>query len=382
MDLDERAVGVDEDAHARGRVVVEALREADVLDPHRVPDAAAHALAVGRVGDAAGQLALVVGVGLGRERQRADALEQLGHRGRLGDDLAGREPVAGRDRVADAQRDRVDPERGGEPVHLRLVGERDLDGAEAAHRAARRVVRVDDVRGQVRVRDRVGPGGEARRVGAHRGRAGRVGPAVEHDPRADEHEPAVARGAVRVLHPARMAVHVADERLLAAVDHLHRPPGAQREQARVDLHRDVLAAAERAADAAEHEPDLLGRERQARRDLVAVDVQPLGGDVEVDAAGAVGDGQAGLRAEERLVLHPDLVGALDHDVGLGRRLAVLDHDGAQQVAALVERRRVRRHRALRVAERLQHLVARRRSRRRRGAPSRGGRRRRSRPARP
>src|SRR5215207_9334244 len=87
--------------------------------------------------------------------------------------------------------------------------------------------------------------------------------AVEHDPRADVDEPAVGGRAVLVAHRAGMAVDVADERLLAAVDHLHRPARAQREHAGVDLHRDVLAAAERATDAAEHEPHRLRREREA-----------------------------------------------------------------------------------------------------------------------
>ena len=88
----------------------------------------------------------------------------------------------------------------------------------------------------------------------------------------------------------------------------------------MDLHREVLAAAERAAHAGQREPHLLGRQAEARGDLVAVDVQPLGRDVEVDAALAVGDREPGLRAEEGLVLHADLVLAGDDDVG--RRVGV------------------------------------------------------------
>jgi len=41
-------------------------------------------------------------------------------------------------------------------------------------------------------------------------------------------------------------------------------------------------------------PHLLEREAETRRDLVAVDVQPLRRDVDVDAAFAVGDSEAGL----------------------------------------------------------------------------------------
>ena len=306
--LDQRAVGVGGDPHARGRVVVEALREADVLDPDGVADAAAHALAVRRVRHSAGQLALVGrAVGRRRERHVAHALEQLGDGRRLGDSW----PVGSVSPGAIALRIRSSTgsiaERGGELVHLRLVRERDLHGAEAAHRAARRVVRVGDERGQARVRHRVGAGGEARGVRADGGRAGRVGAAVEHDPRVHVDEPAVRVGAVLVLHPAGMAVHVADERLLARVDHLHGAARAQREHAGVDLHREVLAPAERAADPAERQPHRLGREAEALRHLVAVDVQPLRRDVQLDAAGAVRHREARLGAEEGLVLHPDLV---------------------------------------------------------------------------
>ena len=57
------------------------------------------------------------------------------------------------------------------------------------------------------------------------------------------------------------------------------------------LHADVLAGAERAADAGEGHPHLVVAQAEAVGDLVAVDVQPLGGHVQVDAALAVGHGQ-------------------------------------------------------------------------------------------
>ena len=66
------------------------------------------------------------------------------------------------------------------------------------------------------------------------------------------------------------------------------------------------------------------RERQAGGDLVPVDVQPLGGDVEVDAAVLGGDREPRLGAHERLVLHAGLVAALDHDCPGGVRVAAAD----------------------------------------------------------
>lgn len=57
-------------------------------------------------------------------------------------------------------------------------------------------------------------------------------------------------------------------------------------------------------------------------------MEPLGGDVEVDAAVLLGHGEAGLGAEEGLVLHAEGVLALDDDVGpLPGRRDVAAHDG-------------------------------------------------------
>ena len=75
--------------------------------------------------------------------------------------------AVGPHRVEDPQVDRVHVERRGELVHLRLVGEGDLHGAEAAHRAARRVVGVDDVGVDARVGDLVGPAARSSAALAH-----------------------------------------------------------------------------------------------------------------------------------------------------------------------------------------------------------------------
>lgn len=150
-----------------------------------------------------------------------------------------------------------------------------------------------------------------------------------------------------------MAVDVAEEGLEAVVDHLDGLAGAQRQQAGVDLHRQVLAAAEGAADAGERHADLLLGQAEDGGDLPQVGVEPLGGDVQVDAAVLGGHREPRLGAEERLVLHAEDVFAGDHDVGPGaarRDVAVDDglavHDvrvrgvrGVVVVAALVEQGR-------------------------------------------
>lgn len=155
-----------------------------------------------------------------------------------------------------------------------------------------------------------------------------------------------------------MAVDVPEEGLEAVVDDLHGFAGAQGEQAGVDLHRQVLAPAERAADTGECHADLVLGQAEHGRDLLEVRVQPLGRDVELDAAVLGGDRESGLRAEERLVLHAEGVLALDDEVralpgcrhvAAHDRLAV--HDVRVRnvadvvvVAALVDEDRVRRGR--------------------------------------
>ncbi len=290
---------------------------------------------MGGVRDAAGQRA-EVGRGRGRERHVADPADQLGDGSGRVDHLPGGDVVALGQPVPHPDLRGVDADRLGEPVHLRLVAERGLHRPEPAHRAARRVVGVGAVAVDRDVGDDVRPGAQRGRVGDDGRRAGGVGAAVEHDLRAHVEQPAVVVGAVLVAHPRRVAVHVPEERLLAGVDHLHRPAGAQRQHARVHVHRQVLAPAEGAADAGQRDPDERLVEAQRVGDLAAVDVQPLGGDVEVDAAVRRGHGEAGLRAEEGLVLHADLVLAGDDDGRRAGRVAAPDLHVPHRVAAVVD----------------------------------------------
>ena len=143
----------------------------------------------------------------------------------------------------------------------------------------------------------------------------------------------------------------------AAVGDAHRPAEPQGQQARVDLQADVLAGTERPADAAEHEADPLLREAEAGGDLLAVLVQPLRGDVQLDAPPVVvGDGHGRLEPEERLVLHADLVRALDDDVAGGVGVAAADHLVAEDVAVGMDRRVAAVDRRLGIDQRRQHLV--------------------------
>ena len=83
-------------------------------------------------------------------------------------------------------------------------------------------------------------------------------------------------------------------------------------------------------------------------------MQPLRRDDEVDAAVVGGDGEARLGTHERLVLHPDLVGALDDDGTACVGIAAADDQLAEDVAVGVQRRRVRG--GVGIGERLEHVV--------------------------
>ncbi len=159
-----------------------------------------------------------------------------------------------------------------------------------------------------------------------------------------------------VSHACRMPVDVTDERLRARVGHLNRQSRPQRQHASVCLHREVLACAERAPDAGHRQPDVCRRQPKAIRELVAVDVQPLGGDVEVDAAVTIRDRKSRLWAEGRLVLHADLVLRRDHHVRVRVLVASPDLDLSRDIAVWVQPRSVIGERNLGVRQRFEHVV--------------------------
>ena len=269
--------------------------------------------------------------------------DDLGDRRGSPQHLPGDQRVAGLEHVAEPQLDRVDPERCRQLVHLGLMCETGLNRAEAPHRPARGVVGPDRNRLDDGVLDSVRSGRHTGGVHGHGRRGRQVRAAVEDDARLDLDQPAVGIGVVAVPHDRRMPVDMAQERLLAGVDDLHRAPGAQRQEAYLHLHAQVLAGPEGTADSGQVKPDLLERERQARRHLLLVDVQPLGGDVEVDTAVFTRDREPGLGAHLSLVLHGRLIATLDHDCSGGVRIAGTDPLTVEHVAEGVDRLRVLRH---------------------------------------
>jgi hypothetical protein len=328
------AVGMKHDPSRTG--VVEALGVTDVLEADRETDPALHAFAAGRVARAARQSDRVARQRLGRGNgDRGCGADRLGHRAGALDHLTRGQDVARAERVQEAQLDRVDVELRREQVHLRFCRKARLHGPETAHRPARRIIGIDRCGLDQGVVDAVRADRERRSVGRNGGRAGRIRTAVEQDPHLHVHKPAVAGGAMLAPHSRGVPVDVSDERLLAVVNDLHRPARVQSEQGAVELHREVLSAAERATDTGEMDSHLLGGKPETRSDLVTVDVEPLGCDVDVDAALAVRNGEPRLGPEERLILDPDVVDAGDGDVAFGLRVAVADDHVADDVRARI-----------------------------------------------
>ena len=119
-----------------------------------------------------------------------------------------------------------------------------------------------------------------------------------------------------VAHPncCRVTMDVAEKTFSAAVRHADGPIYPKCKQAAVHLQADVFASTERSPDAAEHEPDVVFFESEARGNLLTIFVQPLGCDMHLDSfATRIRNGQGRFETEERLVLHTDLVGPLNHN---------------------------------------------------------------------
>ena len=125
----------------------------------------------------------------------------------------------------------------------------------------------------------------------------------------------------------------------------------------MNLHVDVLAGPESAADAREVQPHLLLGQAEAGRDLLAVHMQPLGRHVQVDSTVFCRDRETGLGSERCLILHGGLVVALHPKVGRGTVGVSMQHTHVpQHVAKLVQPWRARTQRLLHVGEDPQRLV--------------------------
>src|SRR6056300_1584046 len=162
-----------------------------------------------------------------------------------------------------------------------------------------------------------------------------------------------------MTHPNRRGVSMdmADEALRARIGRPHRSAGHQSEETHMHLQGDVLATAEGSTYSTEGEPDAIFLETEAGSDLATILMQPLRCHEELHAGPVVvGNSDGRFEAEEGLVLHADLVGALDGDFPDQVLIATNDPLMAYDVAVGVNRFEGTIDRLFRVEKRLEDLV--------------------------
>ena len=287
-----------EQALAHLRVAREDLDGAALQDAQQQPAAVVHAVADPGVLDPAGDSSVA-----GALVHLPHGLQGLPDPAALRHDLAGGKPIAGTQDVALPDVVSVDPDLLGQQVHDPLDRERGLVGAEAAHRAARRVVRVDRLRLDVDVRHAVGPAGVTTRPLQHLHADRRVGARITDDPRPYGGQMTLRIGSHGVAEGDRVTLRVHPDRLLTREDRPDRTPGELRGECRLRLDRQVLLAPERAPVRDQLDLDRLGRNAEHGSDLhlVVVYALTLRVDLEMDPRRRRRHGQARLRLEKRVL---------------------------------------------------------------------------------
>ena len=157
----------------------------------------------------------------------------------------------------------------------------------------------------------------------------RVRAAVEDEVDRERRERAVGVQARAVVRPDRVALGREEHVLMAVVDDLHRPAALEREQRAVarEQGRELLLAAERAADRRLADADLLERQPERGHELRADVVRALQAALDQHAAVRLRRADHALRLDVELLLVAGLVGALDHVRRRGERaLRVALHD--------------------------------------------------------
>ena len=254
------------------------------LNPTAKPDAAPHVGRVGGAARAAGRAEHVVG-GRGPAAAAPAQARMTSATGAVPvDDLAGDSWSPGASALRRRSSTGSRPQRGGELVHLGLVGEARLHRAEA--RASRRTAGCWCARRSRRctaLGTRYGPAAKHAALASTADDVDGVGAAVEHEPRLDLHELAVGVGGVAHPDARRVAVHVAEERLLAEYTIFTGRPVRS-----ASRHEWTCRLTSSRAPNAPPTPPRVSRtsssgEPEAGGDLVAVVVQPLGRDEQVDA---------------------------------------------------------------------------------------------------
>ena len=221
----------------------------------------------------------------------ADGLKRLLQADRLLEHLPAGEGVSDVDGIAPAHLPAVDSDLFREQIHATFHREVRLVGSEAAHGAARRVVRAGRYRVYRDVLDLVGAAGVPSRALEHLRAHGGVGAGVAEHVRLDRGQVTLGVAADFVAHADWMALRMNPNRFLAVEREPHRAARHLGKKTRVRLDRHVLLAAERTAVRDELDLEICYGYAEKRRHLALV--------VEDSLALGVGDGSSRVAGRVR-----------------------------------------------------------------------------------
>ena len=299
---------------------------------------------------------MVLGLGLGQwKRHRLP--DAPGDGCHVLDALPGDQMVTGLHRIQQPEVHWIHVARRGEAIHLPLMSETGLDDAETPHRTTRQMIRSHRVSVHHGVLTPIRTLGMSHGVDQNRRRRRGIGTAVEHESRLDLTKRSIPVGVVTHPDSGRMPMNVTDEALRSRIGRPHRAAGHQCEEADMDLKRDVLSSTEGTANPTQGQLDSFLIDTEAGRDLATILMKPLGRHKKLHPrAVGVGNGDGCLETEERLILHADLVGALNDD--LTDEIAVTSDDPlmSNEISIGMNRLECSINRPLGIEERFEHLV--------------------------
>ena len=269
-----------------------------------------------------------------RERGAPSRLAQhLERAAVLADLLPGCGRVAGPERIAFAQPQRIDAQAIGDHVHVRFDGKLRLRRAEAAEGAVRRRIGHRRAAAGANVIAAIRAARVNHAARQHDAAQRRVGAAVEHDVDLHRREPAVLLHAGAMTHDRGMTLRRRQHVLDAVVDQLGRAARLHRHQRGVagNHRRILLFPAEAAARFGLDDPDLLRRETEQHGQRAMDVVGTLQRPVQRDAA-IFRNRDDAVRLDVELLLVTGAVLALDDQIRLGHSLVeppLLDGDGLE-----------------------------------------------------
>ncbi len=277
----------------------------------------------------------------------------------LPEHLSGSERLADVERVPPAHLPRVDSDALGEAVEHPIDGEHHLVHAEPAHRAGRRVVRVDRRRFDVDGVEPIGAASVSRGSLEHLVADARICAGVPNDPSPHGGQTPFVVAPDRVRHRQRVAFGVEPDALGAAHREQDGTAGGDGAERGVALHVQVLLGAERSPVRDLRDAYALLRPAKERRDLMPVLPHALTLRRDVQRAVGLGNRESRLGLEEGVLdeLRSERLGqhvgrALEPRVDV----AATNDRRREHVAALVQSRRVGLQRRERVRDRVEHLV--------------------------